>query len=357
MFAPWTFESVPELELPNPGNCELVPLPESRTRIHKAEPNTNTPYKTMKTNPVNAGLDIAKATLDLHLQGRALSFPHDPAGCAALLECLRKTGAPVHVICEATGGWERPVVAALHAAEITLSIVNPRQVRDFARGRGCRAKTDRIDAQMLAAFGSANTPSATLAPSAEQAALTAWVTRREQIQAMLLAERARLIPGLPAPVIKNLTTSVARLEKELKKITALLAGVVAADAALTKKATRLRLIQGVGPGTVATLLGHLPELGTVDSGAIAALAGLAPFNDDSGPRRGQRHIAGGRASVRTALYMAAFNAVRCNPVLKPFYDRLRAAGKPFKVALIASARKLLTTLNTLLKNPELIPCQ
>lgn len=352
MFAPWTFESVPELELPGPGNCELVPLPESRTRIHKAEPNP----PTMKTSPVHAGLDIAKATLDLHLQGRALSFPHDPAGCAALLACLQKTGVPVHVICEATGGWERPVVAALHAAGQAVSIVNPRQVRDFARGRGCRAKTDRIDAQMLAAFGTANTPAATPAPSAEQAALTAWVTRREQIQAMLLAERARQIPGLPAAVLKHLKASITRLTKQLAVITAHLAELVAASAEMEVKATRLRLIKGVGPGTVATLLGHLPELGTLEGGAIAALAGLAPFNDDSGPRRGQRHIAGGRASVRTALYMAAFNAVRCNPVLKPFYDRLRAAGKPFKVALIASARKLLTTLNTLLQNPQFIPC-
>lgn len=310
----------------------------------------------MKPPLVHAGLDISKTTLDFHLQGRALRFPHDPSGCAALLACLQKAGTPVHVVCEATGGWERPVVAALHAAGQAVSIVNPRQVRDFARGRGRRAKTDRIDAQMLAEFGAANTPAATPAPSEEQAALTAWVTRREQIQAMLVAERARQIPGLPAAVLKHLKASIARLDKELAKVTARLAELIAATAEMKAKAGRLRLIKGVGPGTVATLLGHLPELGTLEGGAIAALAGLAPFNDDSGPRRGQRRIAGGRASVRSALYMAAFNAVRYNPVLKPFYDRLRAAGKPFKVALIASARKLLTTLNTLLQNPHFIPC-
>ena len=310
----------------------------------------------MNQTLVHAGLDIAKATLDLHLQGRAWSFPHDPPGCAALLARVRTAGGPVQVICEATGGWERPVVAALHAAGQALSVVNPRQVRDFARGRGRRAKTDRIDAQMLAEFGAANTPAPTPAPSAAQAELAAWVTRREQLQAMLCAERTRQIPGLPKPVAKDLAASITRLEKQLAKVTAHLAATLAATPELAAKSARLCTIAGVGPGTTATLLGHLPELGTLTGPTIAALAGLAPFNDDSGPRRGQRHIAGGRASVRCALYMAAFNAIRYNPILKPFYERLRAAGKPFKVALIATARTLLTTLNTLLHTPRFIPC-
>ena len=313
----------------------------------------------MNQNLVHAGLDIAKATLDLHLQGRAWSFAHNSPGAAALLVRLRAAGTPVQVICEATGGWERPIVAALHAAGQAVSVVNPRQVRDFARGRGQRAKADRIDAQMLAAFGAANTPAPTPAPSAAQAELAelaAWVTRREQLQAMLCAERARQIPGLPKAVAKDLAASLARLEKHLAKIVALLAATIAATPALADQARRLCTIQGVGPGTAATLLGHLPELGTLTGRTCAALAGLAPFNDDSGPRTGTRHIAGGRASVRSALYMAAFNAIRYNPILKPFYERLRAAGKPFKVALIATARKLLTTLNTLLQNPHFIPC-
>ena len=310
----------------------------------------------MNPSLVHAGLDIAKATLDLHLQGQSLAFAHDPPGCAALIARLQALGTPVLVVCEATGGWERPVVAALHAAPIALTITNPRQVRDFARGRGRRAKTDRIDAQMLAEFGAANTPAPTPAPSAAQAELAAWVTRREQLKAMLGAERARQIPGLPKPVAKDLQASIARLEKQLLRITTRLAAALAATPEITAKAARLCSIQGVGPGTAATLLGHLPELGTLTRGTIAALAGLAPFNDDSGPRQGQRRIAGGRASVRCALYMAALSAIRCNPVLQPFYQRLRAAGKPFKVALIASARKLLTTLNTLLQNPHFIPC-
>jgi len=310
----------------------------------------------MNQNLVHAGLDIAKATLDLHFQGHAWSFAHDSPGCAALLTRLRAAGAPVQVICEATGGWERPVLAALHAAGQAVSVVNPRQVRDFARGRGQRAKTDRIDAQMLAEFGAANTPAPTPAPSAAQAELAAWVTRREQLQAMLCAERARQIPGLPKAVAKDLAASIARLEKHLAKVVAHLAAILAATPELAGKSARLCTIQGVGPGTAATLLGHLPELGTLTGRTIAALAGLAPFADDSGPRKGQRHIAGGRASVRSALSMAAFNAIRYNPILKPFYERLRAAGKAFKVALIATARKLLTTLNTLLQDPHFIPC-
>ena len=305
---------------------------------------------------VYAGLDIAKATLDLHLQGQSLTFAHDPPGCAALIALLRAVGAPVLVVCEATGGWERPVVAALHAAQIALALINPRQVRDFARGRGQRAKTDRIDARMLAEFGAANRPEPTPAPSAAQAELAAWVTRREQLQAMLSAETTRQIPGLPKAVAKELAASILRLQKQHAKVVARLAALLAATPELAAKAARLCSIQGVGPGTAATLLGHLPELGTREGRTLAALAGLAPFNDDSGPRRGQRRIAGGRASVRCALYMAAFNAIRYNPVLKPFYQRLRAAGKPFKVALIATARKLLTTLNTLLQNPHFTPC-
>ena len=310
----------------------------------------------MTTPFVYAGLDIAKASLDLHLNDQAGNFTHDPAGCSALVARLQTLGSPVLVVCEATGGWERPVVAALQAAHIPVAIVNPRQVRDFARGRGRRAKTDRIDAQMLAQFGVANQPTPTPEPNATQVELAAWVTRREQLQAMLSAERARQIPGLPKTIARDLAASIARLEKHLAKITAKLAALLANTPELKLKAARLCSIAGVGPGTAATLLGHLPELGSRNGRTLAALAGLAPFNDDSGPRRGQRRIAGGRTTVRCALYMAAFNAARYNPILKAFFTRLLLAGKPFKVALIATARKLLTTLNTLLQKPTFFPC-
>ena len=306
--------------------------------------------------PVHVGLDIAKASLDLFQQGRARTFAHDLAGCAALIAQLRKIGTPCHVVCEATGGWERPIVQALHAAQIPVSIVNPRQVRDFARGAGRRAKTDSIDAQMLAEFGKVHTPVTTPPPAPAQAELAAWVTRREQLQAMLVAETARQIPGLPESVLTDLQSSISQIKNRLTQAISHIATLLKATPEIATKAAKLRAFQGVGPGTAATLLAHLPELGHVSDRTIAALAGLAPFNDDSGPRRGQRHIAGGRVSVRCALYMAAFSAIRCNPVLHPFYQRLRAAGKPFKVALIAAARKLLTALNTALKNPHFIPC-
>jgi len=319
--------------------------------MHKAEP-----AYPMKTPIVHVGLDAAKATLDLHVSGQAYAFPHDPAGCAALIELLRSRPFPVQVVCEATGGWERPVVAALHGAGIALSIVNPRQVRDFIRGAGRRAKTDRLDAQMLAQFGATHQPAATPAPSPAQVELAAWVTRRDQLQARLVAERARQIPGLPTSLDQELQASIAALQQRHQAAVKYLAQLLAATPPIAAQAQRLRLIKGVGPGTAATLLAHLPELGQLSSPSLAALAGLAPFNHDSGPRKGQRPIAGGRVSVRCALFMAALSAARCNPILKPFYQRLRQAGKHHKVALIATARKLLTTLNYLLQNPQFTPC-
>lgn len=304
---------------------------------------------------IHVGLDVAKKSLDADLCGSALHLSYDPGGCQKLLTRLLALPGQIHVICEATGGWERSVVAALHAAAIPVSVVNPRQVRNYARASGRLAKTDQIDAQVLSAFGQAIQPRPTAPPAPVQAQVEAWVTRREQLQWMLNAELCRQMPGLPKAVAVHLAKSIAHLQKELKKVVATISTLIAGDPKMKVAAVRLQSFQGVGPGTVAVLLGHLPELGTVADNSIAALAGLAPLNNDSGPRRGQRHIAGGRASVRTALYMAAFNAIRYNPILRPFYQRLRANGKPFKVALIATARKLLTALNTALQDPNFAP--
>ncbi len=306
---------------------------------------------------VYAGIDISKGSLDVSLQGKALQFSHDAPGCASLIKTLGALHQPVHVICEATGGWERPVLGALHNAAIPVSVINPRQVRDFAKGNGRLAKTDRIDAQVLALFGLKNEPAATPAPSAGQQELSAWVTRRDQVQAILLGEKTRLIPGLSKGVCKQLKASIVSLERQLEQIKLHLNKLLSSSSQLADKAQRLQAFQGVGPGTVATLLGHLPELGTLNHKQIAALAGLAPFNDDSGPRKGIRRIAGGRTSVRCALYMAALSAARCNPILKPFFANLRAKGKPHKLALIATARKLLCALNTTLLNPNFSPCK
>jgi transposase len=304
---------------------------------------------------VYVGLDVAKSTLDLHLQGQSSHLAHDAKGGAQLLRQLAALPGPVQVILEATGGWERPILALLQGAGIAYSLVNPRQVRDFARATGRLAKTDRLDAQILAAFGAALRPAPTLAPSAAQAEVAAWVTRRQQLLEFLRAEQCRQLPGLPPALTRQLRAAVAALQKQIKAIDARLASLIAAEPRMRAVAERLRQFQGIGPATVATLLGHLPELGQLGSKALTALAGLAPFNDDSGPRRGLRRIWGGRASVRAALYMAAFNAIRHNPVLRPFYERLRQRGKPFKCALIATARKLLCALNTALLQPLFVP--
>jgi transposase len=304
---------------------------------------------------VHVGLDVSKSFLDLHLGGQPLRLAHDPSGCAELLKRLAALNARPHVILEATGGWERPVVAVLRAAGVLHSVVNPRQVRDFAKATGRLAKTDRIDAQVLAAFGAAVRPEPTAAPSAQQAELAAWVTRREQLLDFLRAEKCRQVPRLPKALAAHLLASIARVQKQVTAVEARMARLIAAHAELRARAERLQSFQGVGATTATMLVGHLPELGRVSGKAIAALVGLAPLNDDSGPRRGLRRIAGGRANVRSALYMAAFNAIRYNPILRPFYERLRARGKAFKCALIATARKLLCALNTALHNANFIP--
>lgn len=309
----------------------------------------------MSEKIVHVGLDVSKSWLDLHLGGQPLRLAHDPGGCAELLKRLAALPARPHVILEATGGWERPVLAVLRAAGVIHSVVNPRQVRDFARATGRLAKTDRIDAQVLAAFGAAVQPQPTAPPSPQQAELAAWVTRREQLLEFLRAEKCRQVPGLPRALQTALRASIARVQKQVAVVEARLAKLIAAHAELRARAERLQSFQGVGATTAATLVGHLPELGQISDKAIAALVGVAPHNDDSGPRRGLRRIAGGRANVRCALYMAAFNAIRYNPILRPFFERLRARGKAFKCALIATARKLLCALNTALGNPNFIP--
>ncbi len=306
----------------------------------------------MNPSSIHVGLDISKSFLDLDLPHSSASIPYDPKGCRTLIQRLLALKAPAHVVCEATGGWEQPIVNALHDANILVSVVNPPQVRDYARSMGKLAKTDKIDKAILSSFGSVAKPRPTPRPPALQVEIGAWVTRRHQLQMALCAEECRLMPGLPKAILKSISASIARLSKEIHAIGKKLSNLIKADAQMAKAQERMCAFHGVGPISAAVLLGHLPELGKVGDNQIAALAGLAPFNNDSGPRRGLRHIAGGRRTVRAALYMAAFNAYRHNPVLKPFYERLRAKGKAFKVAIIAVARKLLTALNAAFRNPD-----
>ena len=301
--------------------------------------------------PVYAGLDIAKASLQLHLQSKSCDLSNTDSGHTQLVK--RRAAVPgTHVICEATGGYERAVVAALHAAAIPVSVINPARVRQFARASGKLAKTDPIDAAVLTAFGQAFAPQPTPARTATEIKMAALVTRRAQLLELRVAE-ARRADTCTDPALRKLFTPwLAQVEKQMAKVEALIEELLSEQTTLADQVQRLDEITGVGRITAVTVLAAIPELGQLNRGQAAALAGLCPYNRDSGQWAGKRCLSGGRAEVRRALYMAALSASRSNHLLKPFYDRLIAAGKPGKVALTAVMRKLIVLMNHLLKNPN-----
>lgn len=309
------------------------------------------PTMTCPIPPVYVGLDIAKLTLELNLRRRSSGLPNTPGGHATLIQRLRAVPG-AHVVCEATGGHERAVVAALHAAQIPVSVLNPARARQFARATGTQAKTDPIDAASLTAFGVALQPEATPPRTPTELKLTAYVVRRGQLIAMRVAERQRAEACLDPVLAKTFVRSLRQLEKALVALDLLIETLVEANAELAGRVRRLDDIAGVGLITAVSVLAALPELGTLKRGEVAALAGLAPYNRDSGSSTGRRHISGGRSAARESLYMAALTASRSNPILKAFYDRLVAAGKAPKVALTALMRKLVILMNHLLKNPD-----
>jgi len=304
----------------------------------------------MDTQPIFVGLDVAKGHVDVALRpsGEHWQAPTSEAGLAALVERLRAS-APALVVMEATGGLEAPLLAAL-AVAMPVAVVNPRQVRDFARAMGRLAKTDRLDAAVLAHFAEVVRPSKTELPTAESEALTAMLSRRQQLVEMLTAERNRLGATRVVSVRKDVEAHVAWLQQRLKDVDKDLDGMLRASAVWREKEALYRSVPGVGRVVATTLLAELPELGTLDRKKIAALVGVAPFNRDSGTMRGRRTIWGGRATVRSALFMAALVATRRNTVIKAFYERLLAVGKLKKVALTACMRKLLTMLNAMARN-------
>jgi len=311
----------------------------------------NTP-STPAPAPTCLGLDIAKRTLDLSVHP-ALSqraYANDAAGHAALVAALHLVAGPIQIICEATGGYEKLLLGALHAAQVPVTLVNPRHVRDFARAKKLLAKTDALDAAVLAEYGRLFQPAPTVARTPAQQRLSALVTRRQELLEFLTQEQHRAEHQHDAFVIKKARSLTTTLRRHLEQLEEEIAALEKADAKLAGQVHRLTGIQGVGQRTAWLLLAALPELGTLRRGQAAALAGLAPYNHDSGPQRGQRHIAHGRPLARRALYMAALVAARYNPVLRPFYQRLRAAGKPAKVALVALMRKLAELANLLLKS-------
>lgn len=302
---------------------------------------------------IYAGLDIAKQNFQLHLAGRFHELPNTASGHRRLLKLLAAS-AGVQVVCEATGGYERDVVAALHEAKVPVSVLNPARVRYFARAQGQRAKTDSIDAAVLSAYGQALQPKLTPARSALEQQLTELVRRRVQLLEMLVAQRQQAdrltLPGLR----RQAKSLIRRLEGDLENIEKELEQVRQQDAPLKESLGKLQAITGVGSLTAFSVLAELPELGTLNRREVAALAGLAPHPRESGAWQGRRTIGGGRATVRRALYMAALVAARSNRLLKEFYLRLRAAGKPAKVALTAVMRKLIVLMNQILKNPNFV---
>ena len=295
------------------------------------------------------GLDVARAHLDIavHPTQTAWRAPNTPAGHAALVRRARAL-QPTRIVLEASGGYEQAVDAALITAGLPAALVNPRQVRDFARSRNILAKTDRRDAWGLARFAATVQPPVRPRPDAATQHLHALVTRRRQLLAMRVAEQQQRHQARPV-LRANLDAHLAWLTEHLADLDAQLAAAIQADPRLRARAAWLQSIPGIGPVACRTLLAELPELGTLNRHQIAALVGVAPFNRDSGAWRGHRSVWGGRASVRAARYMAALAASRANPSLRAFYRRLVAAGKPKLVALTACMRKLLVLCNALCK--------
>ncbi|MBI2985437.1 MAG: IS110 family transposase [Deltaproteobacteria bacterium] len=304
----------------------------------------------LEDTPIFVGIDVSKAKLDIALCPCATreSIPNEAAAIQGLVKrlCTMKIAL---IVLEATGGVERQVVRALAAAELPVIVVNPRQVRDFAKATGQLAKTDQIDADILARFGEAVRPALRALPDQASEELRALIARRRQLVEMITAEKNRL-SGAPKPVRKRIETHIRWLEAELKRVNGDLDQAIRQSPIWREREDLLKSAPGIGPVISHTLLADLPELGRLNRKQIAALVGVAPLNRDSGTLRGHRAIWGGRAHVRAALYMAALVASRRNPVIRDFYTRLRAAGKVPKVALVACMRKLLTILNAMIKH-------
>jgi transposase len=307
----------------------------------------------MNSQILFVGIDVAQESLEIAVRPTAEQWQSttDEEGLAQLTHRLQRL-QPTLIVLEATGGLENLVAATLAAGQLPVVVVNPRQVRDFAKATGRLAKTDALDAQVLAHFAEAIRPPLRPLPEAEGQRLRALVGRRHQIVKMLTAERDRLRRAQPV-VQEDITQHIAWLEGRLKDLDQELRHTIRQSPLWRAQEKLLRSVPGVGPVLAATLLADLPELGTLNRKKIATLVGVAPLNKDSGKRQGKRCIWGGRADVRAALYMATLTAMRHNPVIRAFYQHLQRAGKLPKVALTACMHKLLTILNAMLKHGTL----
>jgi transposase len=302
------------------------------------------------------GIDVSKDRLDVHLRpggesGESFAVARDGEGLARLIDRLSGL-VPRLIVLEATGGFETVVASALVAARLPLAVVNPRQIRDFARATGRLAKTDALDAAVIAHFAEAVRPEPRPVADDEARLLGELVARRRQLIEMMTAERNRRRQLTSTPLIKALDQHLDLLQKQLSEIEADIGKAVRGTPAWRDKENLLIGVPGIGPKIARTLIAELPELGSLGRREIAALAGLAPFNRDSGSFRGRRMIAGGRPAVRAALFMSILVAIRRKLPLAQTYQRLRAAGKPAKVAIVACMRKLLTILNAILRDQK-----
>jgi transposase len=304
----------------------------------------------MNQKDVFVGIDVSKDTLHVavRLTGQEMTFNNDEEGVARMVDFV-KPFCPRLIVLEATGGWEMAAATSLAVKGLPVVIANPRQVRDFAKSTGMLAKTDTIDARIIARFAESVKPEVRPLKDEEGQKLEALLARRRQLLQMLTAEKNRLVTA-PRWVKKNIQAHIRWLEREIEKGNRDLDEFIKKSPLWREKLEILQSAKGVGPVLSITLLSDLPELGTLNRKQIAALAGVAPLNRDSGKFRGRRAIWGGRAHVRTALYMGTRVAIRFNPVIRAFAQRLRDAGKPYKVIVTACMRKFLTILNTMVKN-------
>jgi transposase len=310
----------------------------------------------MNTPRVNIGIDVSKPTLTAAFpDGTTRDFDNNKAGLAALLAKAKALGPCARLCREATGGYGQPLVEACHAHNIPVAVANARRVRDFARGKGLLAKTDALDARIIARYADENNPRTHEVPPEWVTRVRALVERRGALNAERVREKNRLDTERDAWVTQDIARHLNYLDARVSALEQELATLRAATPEFDAKAKRLEQVKGIGPCTSCALLGCVPELGSLTGNEASALVGVAPCNHDSGGLRGPRRIQGGRAPVRGVLWMAALTAVRFNPILKSFYARLTARGKPHKVALVAVVRKLVRLANKILSNPAFVP--
>ena len=301
-----------------------------------------------ETPEIVVGIDVSKARLDVTAANEEWSASNDIKGISKLITRLKEL-TPKLVVIESTGGLERAAMAEMSAAGLPVALVNPRRVREFGKSIGLMAKTDKVDAHLLVRFGEAVKPEPTRLPSAEEQRLSALMTRRHQVVDMLTMEKNHLVSAHPATQ-KSITKVMDALQLELDELNCAIEDFIDHTPDFQQKKEILASTPGVGTVTSAILIADLPELGLLDRKKIAALVGVAPFNNDSGRHHGKRRIKGGRSSIRPILYMAALSASRNNPVIRSFYQHLLLQGKDKKVALVACMRKLLTFLNAMIRD-------